>query len=238
MAQRELEVTVISAQDLKNVRLSGRAMSPYAEVWIQNSSARKVQTGVDSGGGINPSWNYVLRLACEDGIFRSGGVLTIVLRNRGSFSDKVIGTVTVPLSDLSLQCRAADSNASRESTLMSYQVRMRSGKPHGILNLSVVVGSVVKQAGYAKSSAAHPAMSDSAPPVTAYPASTNYSTGYSQAATPPNPSQYSQNNPQYYPQQMYPPQQNAYPLQQNLYPPPYQPQHAQPAAYNYQQTAY
>lgn len=121
MAQRELEVTVISAQGLKNVRLYGRLMNPYAVAWVYPS--HKVQTVVDEGGGINPSWNSVLRFSCEDTvIWSSGGEITIVIRNRGSISNKLIGTVTVPLSDLSLQCRAADSNASPESTLMSYQV--------------------------------------------------------------------------------------------------------------------
>ncbi|KAG0607886.1 hypothetical protein M758_8G062500 [Ceratodon purpureus] len=227
MAHRELQVTVISAQDLKNVRLSGRAMSPYAEVWIRSSTVSKVQTGVDSGGGINPSWNSVVKVPCEEELFRSGGAVTIALRHRGSICDKLIGTVTVPLSDLSLQCRAADSNASRESTLMTYQVRMRSGKPHGVLNISVLVGSLVKQASYGKPSVAHP--SETAPPVTAYPTST---TGYRQAATSPNVTQY------YPPQQVYLPQQSAYPLQHNLHPPQYQPQYAQPAGYNYQQVVY
>ena len=115
-------MTVLSAQDLKNVRLTGRTMNPYAEAWIRNSSAKKVRTGVDSGGGINPAWNYVLKLSCEEELFRSDGALTIALRNRGALCNKLIGTATIPLSDLSLQCRAADSNASRETTLMSYQV--------------------------------------------------------------------------------------------------------------------
>jgi Ca2+-dependent lipid-binding protein len=139
MAHRELLVTVMSAQDLKNVRLSGRAMSPYAEVWIRNSAATKVKTGVDRRGGINPSWNYVLRLPCEEELFRSGGALTIALRNRGSLCNTLIGTVTVPLSDLSLQCKAADSNASRESTLMSYQVRIHLHSPGNSTKLQEIL---------------------------------------------------------------------------------------------------
>jgi Ca2+-dependent lipid-binding protein len=99
---QELLVTVMSAQDLKNVRLSGRAMSPYAEVWIRNSEATKVKTGVDRHGGINPSWNYVMRLPCEEELFRNGDALMIALRNWGLFCNTLIGTVTIPLSDLSL----------------------------------------------------------------------------------------------------------------------------------------
>jgi hypothetical protein len=87
-------------------------MTPYAEVWIHNSAATKVKTRVDRHGGINPSWNYVLRLPCEEELFRNGSALTIALHNRGSFCNMLIGMVIVPLSDLSLQYKVVDLNAS------------------------------------------------------------------------------------------------------------------------------
>ncbi|XP_024359452.1 protein SRC2 [Physcomitrium patens] len=214
MAQRELEVTVISAQGLKNVRLYGRLMNPYAVAWVYPS--HKVQTVVDEGGGINPSWNSVLRFSCEDTvIWSSGGEITIVIRNRGSISNKLIGTVTVPLSDLSLQCRAADSNASPESTLMSYQVKTRLGKPRGVLNLAVKVGTVLKTTERTASVAPHMPY----PPKATYPVYPANSTGHNEAAAAAAKlSAYFKDNQHLYPpQQPYPPQQ-ASPLHQ-MYPP-------------------
>jgi Ca2+-dependent lipid-binding protein len=123
MQYREIEVTVLSAQDLKNVNFLGGAMNPYAEVWIHSS--KKEQTGVCSGGGRNPSWDCALKLACEDRLFTSGGEISVAVYSRGSFSSNtLVGTVTVPLSDLIALLNAADESQSSTSTAMSCQVQI------------------------------------------------------------------------------------------------------------------
>ncbi|KAG0565343.1 hypothetical protein KC19_8G183800 [Ceratodon purpureus] len=146
MEYREIVVTVLSAQDLKNVNLLGWAMNPYAEVWIYSS--KKERTRVCSGGGRNPSWDCSLKLACEDRLFGGGGELQIAVYNRGSIisSNTLIGTVAVPLSDLVALRNAADDSQSSMSMAMSCQILTKSGKTQGVLNLAVKVGAMVKQA--------------------------------------------------------------------------------------------
>jgi hypothetical protein len=109
--QRELEVTIISAQDLKNVNTFGK-MSPYAEVWIHPS--RKVATPVHTHGGTDPSWNALLRLVCEESLIEQGsGVLHIEILNHGSLSSREIGLVSVPLSQV---IPRDDKNSSQAKT--------------------------------------------------------------------------------------------------------------------------
>lgn len=120
MDQREIEVTVLSAQDLKNVKLSGGTMSPYVVAWIYPNM--KVPSPVSTKGGVNPTWNSVLRLVCEESLLQQGGAnLTLEIFNHGSFSNKAIGTVRIPLSSVS--SKAAQGSSSADSTkTSSYQV--------------------------------------------------------------------------------------------------------------------
>jgi Ca2+-dependent lipid-binding protein len=109
--QRELEVTIISAQDLKNVNKFGK-MSPYAEVWIHPS--RKVATAVHTCGGTDPCWNALLRLVCEESLIEQGsGVLHIEILNHGSLPSREIGLVSVPLSQV---IPRNDKNSSQAKT--------------------------------------------------------------------------------------------------------------------------
>jgi hypothetical protein len=117
MDQREIEVTVLSAQDLKNVKLTGGAMSPYVVAWIYPNM--KVPSPVSTKGGVNPTWNSVLRLVCEESLLQQGGAnLTLEIFNHGSFSNKAIGTVRIPLSSVS--SKAAQGSSSTKTS--SYQV--------------------------------------------------------------------------------------------------------------------
>jgi hypothetical protein len=146
--QRELEVTIISAQDLKNVSTFGK-MSPYAEVWIHPS--RKVATPVHTHGGTDPSWNALLRLVCEESLIEQGsGVLHIEILNHGTLSSKEIGLVSVPLS----QVIPRDDKNSSQAKTTSLQVQKPSGGFHGILHLSVKLGSLITKVATTQSTSA------------------------------------------------------------------------------------
>ena len=97
MEQRELVVTILSANNLKNVKLSGRKMSPYAVAYIYPDV--KVSTTVAEQGGQSPSWNCILHLSCDERLFQAANAhITVELYNHGKFSNKLIGTALVPLS--------------------------------------------------------------------------------------------------------------------------------------------
>ncbi len=96
MEQREIELTIISAQDLKNVKSFGGKMSPYAVAWVYPNM--KVPTPMAPGGGENPTWNANLKLVCEERLVEQGNlVITIDLYNHSSFSNKSIGSASLPL---------------------------------------------------------------------------------------------------------------------------------------------
>lgn len=113
MEQRELVVTILSANNLKNVKLSGRKMSPYAVAYIYPKV--KVSTTVAEQGGQSPSWNCILHLSCDERLFQAANAhITVELYNHGKFSNKLIGTALVPLS------AGKDSS---EGKAKEYQVR-------------------------------------------------------------------------------------------------------------------
>jgi Ca2+-dependent lipid-binding protein len=117
--QRELEVKIISAQDLKNVTTFGK-QSPFAVVWIHPSG--KMTTPVATRGGVNPSWNAVVKVLCEQRLIDQGnGVMTIEILNTGSISNTQIGSVTVPLSQAI--ARDADKTNPNQPKYMSFQVQ-------------------------------------------------------------------------------------------------------------------
>lgn len=99
--QRELEVTVISAENLKNVNWCGAKMSPFVEAWIYPT--KKMATTEAKQGGVNPYWNSVLRFICDEETFQHmESKLTIHICNYSRFSHKtkVVGTVNIPLVDI------------------------------------------------------------------------------------------------------------------------------------------
>ncbi|CAM6040272.1 unnamed protein product [Sphagnum compactum] len=184
--QRELDVTIISAQDLKNVTTFGK-QSPFAVVWIHSS--RKTTTPVATHGGVNPSWNAVVKVLCEQRLIDQGnGVMTIEILNKGSISNTQIGSVTVPLSQAI--ARDADKTSANQPKYMSFQVRSPSGKIKGVLNISMKLGNsrAAPQVAATQHGAA-PTRTTAAAAAAAYPA-----VGYKQQQT---------GNLQY--QQLYPP---------------------------------
>lgn len=142
MEQRELEVMVFSANDLKNVKTFGGKMSPYCVAWIYPNM--KVATPMDTNGGENPTWNSRLRLVCEESLIESGNaVVTIDIYNHGSFSNKLIGTVTIPLSDLRVGIKATDqSGSSMPPIATTYEVSSKHRKQVTILLAISFLGHV------------------------------------------------------------------------------------------------
>ncbi|KAK1291595.1 hypothetical protein QJS10_CPB17g01368 [Acorus calamus] len=210
MAHRTLEITLISAKDLKNVNLFS-SMEVYAVVSVSGDPRSKQKTPTDRSGGRNPSWNHTLRFTVDDSPSAVDRlVLHFLLRAERALGDRDIGEVQVPLKELLSDSSSSASGGSAK--FVSYQVRKPSGKPKGVLNFSYKFGER-----FSAAVAPPPPPATVAPPtqkhkhdepVTAYPAGS--SSGY-----PPPPGAY----PAYPP----PPQHAGY----AGYPPPPQ------AAYGY-----
>ncbi|WVZ83478.1 hypothetical protein U9M48_030620 [Paspalum notatum var. saurae] len=143
MAYRELELTLLSAQDLKNVNLITR-MDVYAVVTISGNPLTRQCTAPDPYGGRHPCWNATLRFAVPPTpAAAAGACLHVLLRAERVLGDRDVGEVVVPLADL---LAAAPSTASgpQPPQLASYQVRkVHRWEPRGVLNVAYRLGPVV-----------------------------------------------------------------------------------------------
>jgi hypothetical protein len=98
---REIELTIFTAQELRDVRIFGGKMSPYAVAWV--NTGRKVKGPVDEKGGIDPKWNYKFQLYAEERQVheeRKSVVVHIELFDAGVHWGSKIGMLSFSLADL------------------------------------------------------------------------------------------------------------------------------------------
>lgn len=147
---RELEVTVLSAQNLRDVNRFG-TMNPYAVLWIDSNS--KASTHVAEHGGRNPSWNCVVRMLCKETLFGRAAKAKLVIEvfdYKRSSHKKVVGTADVLLSELQAgMVRDWNGGEWTEPKCMSLNIRrLRKGS-----NLrEKVIGSIDIQVRLARAS--------------------------------------------------------------------------------------
>lgn len=214
MEYRALDLTIISAKDLKNVNLFSK-MDVYAVVSLAGDPRTIQRSPVDAGTGKNPSWNFPARFSLDESALQANRlVLHFVLRCDRSLGDKDVGEVHVPVKEL---LDAAPGKAA-PAHFVSYQVRRPSGKPKGVLNISYKFGD--RLAAPAPAPAPAPAaVKGGEEPVTAYPAGPSAAPHY---PPPGSAAPYAPPPGAYPPQYGYPPQPAGY-----GYPPPgaYPPQY-------------
>jgi hypothetical protein len=133
MAYQVLEVTLISAKDLKRVTLFTK-MRVYAVASISGGDPRLPthRTYADREGGRNPMWHAPLRFTIPPAADPTGLALHVLLRAERAFGDRDVGEVFVPVRDLATA--APDGGEQRH---LSYQVRRPvSGHKRGVLHIS------------------------------------------------------------------------------------------------------
>ncbi|KAG6554817.1 hypothetical protein Mapa_003400 [Marchantia paleacea] len=136
MEERTIEVNVVSASDLKNVKTFGGQQNSYVVAYIFPEQKRS--TKVDAKGGLNPAWNSKLTFTCDERVLERGGsYLTLEIYSHGALSDKLIGTVSIPLQ---LPVSSDGSEPKMDAATMEYAVRRPSGKAKGHLKVSVKLG--------------------------------------------------------------------------------------------------
>ncbi|XP_021763107.1 protein SRC2-like isoform X1 [Chenopodium quinoa] len=228
MVYKTLEITLISAKDLKNVNLIGK-MDPYVVVHLSDDPKNKQKTPVHQDGGTNPAWNYTIRFTIDDAVAaKPGKYVVFTLKHEHTFgADKDLGEVLVPLKELLDGVKDPSG-----SQLVTYQVkRVSSQKAQGELKLSYKFVDVNNMGSYGKgeykpaqscSSSSGSAAAAAAP----YPPPGGYGGGYGDVYPPPHhaggyPPAHSQAPPPAagipyaaagapggYPPQQYPPQQS------------------------------
>ncbi|XP_072997766.1 protein SRC2-like [Typha latifolia] len=203
MAYRSLEVTLISAKDLKKVAFFSK-MAVYAEISISGGDSRsRKRTIADREGGRSPTWNIRLRfpVPATGDPATDRLALRVLLRSRHFLGDRDVGEVYIPFREL-----LDPSPAVEEPRFVSYQIRrLKSGNPKGVLSLYY---KVLEIAAPPSSRLSDP---NGADPVTAYPAAYpppsakqyDHVTAYPAAYRPPGSYQPAAHYPSYPPPHPY-----------------------------------
>ncbi|RZS00691.1 hypothetical protein BHM03_00030451 [Ensete ventricosum] len=133
-AYRTIEVTLVSATDLKDVNFFSK-MHVYAMVSIVGEPWSHRRTPTDKNGGKNPSWNATFRfLVPVDPAAARFLLLHFILRAERTLGDRDVGEVCIPLMEVLVE---GGGNPSSGPQFVSYLIgNTRSGKPQGVLNVS------------------------------------------------------------------------------------------------------
>lgn len=132
MASRyEVELTITSAKDLKNVNWRHGPIKPYAVVWVDPKS--KCSTKVDDEGDTCPYWDQTLVIPLYAPIEDSTLYIDIVHANAADNTKPLIGSARLPLRDV------IDEVGLGERLQRKLDLKRPSGRPHGKLDLKVSV---------------------------------------------------------------------------------------------------
>ncbi|KAJ4753557.1 Protein SRC2 [Rhynchospora pubera] len=135
MEYRTLDLTLISARDLKNVNFISK-LQAYAIMSIPGSLQFQ-QTPVDRHGNKNPKWNYTANFFIPADGNLVDGSLRILIRANRILGDKNIGEIYIPLKSL---MPYDGCNGTRAAYFASYQIRKAgSRKPRGVINISYML---------------------------------------------------------------------------------------------------
>lgn len=132
MAPPVLEMTVMAAEDLKDVATFGK-MDVYAVVWVDPFVKRT--TPILHKGGKNPVWNCWITLALDSIRHCPNAHLTVQIFSESSMGDKVVGTGRLPVHEI-YRINPTDGD---EPALVTLQLQRPSGRTQGIISLSLRV---------------------------------------------------------------------------------------------------
>jgi len=132
----EVEVTVGSARDLKNVNWRHGDLKPYAVVWID--SGAKCSTRVDLDNGENPAWDEKLLVPLPPSSRLDDAVLYIdvVHANAAEGVKSLVGSARLPLRDVLDDAGGAVGGPKVSRTL---RLKRPSGRPQGRVEVRVAV---------------------------------------------------------------------------------------------------
>lgn len=133
MDTKILEISLISAQNLKTPSASIRRMQTYAVAWIDPNT--KLRTRIDRVGSENPTWNekFIFRVSPD---FISGDTsgVSVAIYAVGCIKDFLVGTVRLLLSS----CLHKKTGI-RTPAFTAVHIRRPSGRCHGVLNVAATV---------------------------------------------------------------------------------------------------
>ncbi|KAK9147462.1 hypothetical protein Scep_006219 [Stephania cephalantha] len=129
----DLEVTICSATNLKNINWRHGSLKPYAVLWTDPCPNSKYSTRVDEDGDTCPVWDETivlpLRAPIEDSILR----IDIVHAYASDDVNPLIGSGSVPVRQI------VDEFGFGSVAGRTLQLTRPSGRPQGTLEVKIVV---------------------------------------------------------------------------------------------------
>lgn len=133
MASRyEVEVTLSSAKDLKNINWRYGPIRPYVVVWVDPD--RRVSSRTDDEGDTCPQWNQTLIVPLERSI--EDATLCIDVVHHASADEDIEPLIGSAKLDL---CDVVDDVGIGSRVTRSLKLKRRSGRPQGKLELEIMV---------------------------------------------------------------------------------------------------
>jgi hypothetical protein len=135
MASRyEVEVTVGTARDLKNVNWRNGDLKPYVILWVD--SGNKTSTRVDLDGDEHPTWDekVLVPLPPQSSLDDAVLYVDVVHANADEGVKPLVGSARLPLRNVLDDAGGVGGKASRMLCL-----KRPSGRPHGKLDVRVAV---------------------------------------------------------------------------------------------------
>ncbi|EEF49072.1 protein SRC2 homolog [Ricinus communis] len=133
MASRyEVEVSISSAKDLKNVNWRHGLLRPYAVVWIDPNS--KWSTRVDEEGDTCPFWDQILVIPLPPGPIEDHTLyIDVVHANAEEDTKPLIGSARLKLSEV------LDDVGIGQRLNRILQLKRPSGRPQGKMDVNVTI---------------------------------------------------------------------------------------------------
>ncbi|KAK3441472.1 hypothetical protein EUGRSUZ_B01852 [Eucalyptus grandis] len=147
MEKRLLEVTVMSAKDLKDINHLHR-MDPYVSVSL--TAGGEQYTHVHENGGTSPRWEDLVTFIVDEATARAG-LLSLnfkIMTKKTIGDDKEVGTVELPVKELLEQ---QDDGMPK---VMRCSVRQPSGEAQGFLEFFYRFGELFYATAYPPSAGA------------------------------------------------------------------------------------
>jgi len=127
----DVELTVLSARDLKNVNWRYGDLRPYAVAWVDPDI--KVSTRVDQDGDTNPSWDEKLTIPVGNRPLEDAELtIEIVHEKPSELTKPLVGTARIPLSQV------LDEVGFEEKLERTLKLKRPSGRPQG--KLVILIG--------------------------------------------------------------------------------------------------
>ncbi|KAL6541562.1 hypothetical protein OROGR_011048 [Orobanche gracilis] len=127
----EVEITVTSAKDLKNVNWRHGKLKPYAVVWVDPNSKRS--TRADEEGDTSPRWDDKLIIPFDSPIEDSKLYIDIVHADADEDTKPLIGSARIHLRDV------VDEVGQGRLSERKLELRRPSGRPQGKVEVVVSV---------------------------------------------------------------------------------------------------